>query len=109
MYKVINEYLSMVNINENEEIYNRLVNFLDHCELIKKYSVNVNFQRYVVDIKLNNFSIDNAVDCFNRFNLSVSYPYSEMHIRFNEGKCIRYRYITSMESKEAFYCDIVIS
>lgn len=109
MYKVINEYLSMIKINENEEIHGRLVNFLDHCELIKKYSVNVNFQRYVVDIKLKDFSIDNSVECFNRFNQSVAYPYSEMHIRFNEGNCIRYRYITSMESKDGFYCDIIIS
>ncbi len=35
MYKVINEYLSMIKINENEEIHGRLVNFLDHCKIIK--------------------------------------------------------------------------
>ncbi len=109
MYKVINEYLNMVNIKENEEIYNRLMDFLSHYEGIKKYTIDVNFQRYVINIKLNSFNIDNSVECFNQFNKAVAYPYSEMHIRFNEGKCIRYRYITSKENKDAFYCDINIS
>ena len=109
MYKVINEFLNMVNIKENEEIYNRLSYFLANCEMIKKYTVTVNFQRYTVDIKLKEFNVENSVYCFDMFNKSVSYPYSEMHVRFNEVKCIRYRYITSKENKDAIYCDIMIS
>lgn len=109
MYKVINEYLNMVNIKENDEIYDRLTDFLNQCEMIKKYTVDVNFQRYVINIKLKKYNIDNSVEFFNQFNKAVSYPYSEMHLRFNEGKCIRYRYITSKENKDAFYCDINIS
>lgn len=109
MYKVINEYLNMVNIKENDEIYNRLTGFLSQFEMIKKYTVDVNFQRYVINIKLKKYNIENSVECFNQFNIAVAYPYSEMHIRFNEGKCIRYRYITSKENKDAFYCDINIS
>ncbi|MBO6114839.1 MAG: hypothetical protein J6P57_07260 [Lachnospiraceae bacterium] len=108
MYKVINEYLNMVIIKENEDIYNRLTNFLDNCEMIDKYTVTVNFQRYIVNIKLKDYNIDNSVCCFDLFNKAVSYPYSEMHVRFNEGKCIRYRYVTCKENKEAFYCDIMI-
>ena len=108
MYKVINEYLNFVNIRESEEIYNILTSFLDNCEMIKNYTVTVNFKRYIVDIKLKDYNVENSVCCFDMFNKAVSYPYSEMHVRFNEGKCIRYRYITSKENKDAIYCDIMI-
>ena len=109
MFRVINEYLNKVNICDNEDIYNLLTDFLDNCDMIEKYSIKVDFKRYTVNIKLKDFNVENYVICFDRFSNAVSYPYSEMHVRFNEGKCIRYRYITSKENKDAFYCDIIIN
>lgn len=109
MFRVINEYLGKVNLQANDKIYDTLTGYLSHLKEVKKFTVTVNFKRYVVDIKLNEFSVENAVRAFNDFNSSISYPYSSMHVRFNEGKCVRYRYITSKEDKDAFYCDIIFS
>lgn len=109
MFRVINEYLTKVKLRSDDTIRKRISDFLDTCESVKKYTITVNFNQYIVDIKLNNFSIDEAGKCFADFNKNVSYSYSSLYIRFNEGKCVRYRYITSTENKDAFYCDIVFS
>lgn len=109
MFRVINEYLGKVNLQANDEIYGLIKNCLDECKNVKLHTVTVNFHRYVVDIKLKKYSVEEAVKVFNYFNNIVSYDYSSMHVRFNEGKCVRYRYITSKEDKNAFYCDIIIS
>lgn len=109
MFRVINEYLGKVNLQANDEIYKMISDCLDDCKDIKNHTVTVNFQRYMVDIKLKKYSVEEAVKVFNYFNNKISYDYSSMHVRFNEGKCVRYRYITSKEDKNAFYCDIIIS
>lgn len=109
MYTVINEYLSKVNLLANDEIYNKISMYCSGLKGVKKTTVTVNFNRYVVDIRLNKFSVDNAVKIFNLLNEGLSYPYSSMFVRFNEGSCVRYRYMTCNESKYGFYCDIVIS
>ena len=109
MYRVINEYLGKVNLQANNDIYNRISNYVNSIDGVKSCTVTVNFKRYIVDIRLDEYSIDMAKKVFDRFNEGISYPYSAMHVRFNEGTCVRYRYITSNENKEAFYCDIVIS
>ncbi len=109
MFRVINEYLSKVNLQANDTIYNHINKILKDNTDIKEATVTVNFQRYIVDIKLKTYSVENAAQVFNYFNQNVAYSYSSMHVRFNEGKCVRYRYITSKEDKRAFYCDIIIS
>lgn len=109
MYKIINQYMEHVSLQADDAIYNRLTEFLRNISGIKKYSVNVNFKRYVINIKMEDYSVERAVELFNLFNAEISYPYSAMHIRFNEETCVRYRYITCRENREGFYCDIVIS
>ncbi len=109
MFRVINEYLGKVNLQANDEIYNRLTGVLNENMDIKSTTVTVNFQRYMVDIKLKKFSVEKAEEVFKLFNQNVSYSYSSLYVRFNEGKCVRYRYVTSKEDKRAFYCDIIIS
>lgn len=109
MYRIINKYMEYVSLQADDKIYNRLTDFLKNTSDIKKYSVTVNFKRYMVDIKMENFSVENAAELFDLFNSQISYPYSAMHVRFNEGKCVRYRYITCKENREGFYCDIVLS
>ncbi len=109
MYKIINKYMECVSLQADDAIYNRLTEFLKNTSGIKKYSVNVNFKRYVINIKMEDYSVEGAVELFNAFNARISYPYSAMHIRFNEEKCVRYRYITCKENREGFYCDIVLS
>lgn len=109
MFRVINEYLTKVKLRSDDNIRKRISDFLDTCEAVKKYTITVNFNQYIVDIKLCNFSIDEAGKCFADYNKNVSYSYSSLYMRFNEGKCVRYRYITSRENKDAFYCDIIFS
>lgn len=109
MYKVINEYLGKVNLQANDEIYHRIKNYVEDIDEVRACTITVNFKRYIVDIRLEKFNVDTAKLVFDKFNQGISYPYSSMYVRFNEGSCVRYRYMTSKENKEAFYCDIVIS
>lgn len=109
MYKVINEYTSKVNLQANETIYNKISNILNDITEIKKLGVSVSFSRYVLDIKLYNYSVQLASDIFTIINAKLSYNYSSFFVRFNEGSCVRYRYITSNENKDAIYCDIIFS
>jgi len=109
MYKVINEYTAKVNLQANDEIYNRIISFLDNIKEIKSVSVSESFNRYVLDIKLKNYTVEKASDVFNKINIGLSYAYSSLYIRFNEGKCVRYRFITSKENKDALYCDIIFN
>lgn len=109
MYTVINDYLGKINLLANDEIYNRLCGYCNDIPNVKKCTVTVNFKRYIVDIRLDKFSVEKAAKVFDEFNRGLSYPYSAMYVRFNEGKCVRYRYMTCMENKNGFYCDIVIS
>ncbi len=109
MFRVINEYMNKVNLRSEKEIYDRLNTYLSSCKDIDYYTVTVNHNIYVVDIKVDNFTLELAEKLFGDFNKNISYPYSALYLRFNEGKCVRYRYITSQENKDAFYCDIIIS
>lgn len=109
MYKVINEYTSKVNLQANDDIYNKITDILNDITEIKKLGVSVSFSRYVLDIKLYNYSVQLASDIFSIINTKLSYFYSSFYVRFNEGSCVRYRYITSNENKDAIYCDIIFS
>ena len=108
MYKVINEYLGKVNLQANDDIYRKIVEYVKDIPHVTACTVTVNFKRYVVDIKLDKFGLDRAVEIFNQFDKGISYPYSSIHVRFNEGSCVRYRYVTCREDKEGFYCDVLI-
>ncbi|MCM1272514.1 MAG: hypothetical protein NC225_04655 [Clostridium sp.] len=109
MFRVINEYMSKVNLQSNDHIRNKLITYLDACEDVEYYTVTVNYNIYVVDIRTKEYTIEYAEKIFKDFNRSIAYPYSALYVRFNEGKCVRYRYLTSKENKDAFYCDIIIS
>ncbi len=109
MFRVINEYMAKVNLLANDEIYRKLTDFLEGISDIKKYTVTVNFRHYVIDIKMKNFNVESSTELFNLFNAHISYPYSSLYVRFNEGKCVRYRYLTSKEDKTGIYCDIIFS
>lgn len=109
MFRVINEYMTKVKLKSDEQIKLTIENFLRECPDIKSYTVMVNFNQYIVDIRLKEYDIEKVNEVFGCFNKEVSYDYSSLYIRYNEGKCVRYRYITSKENKEAFYCDILFN
>lgn len=108
MYKVINDYMSKMNMIANSEITDRITGCLSDISEITKYTLSVNFRRYILDIYVKDFDISKATSVFNNIQNVISYPYSSFHVRYNEGKCVRYRFLTCKENKEGFYCDIVI-
>lgn len=108
MYKIINEYMSKINMIANQEITNRINDCLENHESILSFTLSVNFNHYILDIRIDNYSVEHAANVFADIQNCISYPYSALHVRFNEGQCVRYRYITSKENKDGFYCDILL-
>ena len=109
MFRIMNEYLSKVSLQVGDDIYGRIDNVLRTEKGIKKYSVNTNFNRYIIDIKLDGYSLEKAEEFYRRLSEKLSYPYSSMYLRYNEGAMVRYRFITCKEDKTGIYADIVIS
>lgn len=109
MFRVMNEYLSKVGLVTDDKLYERMNRFLSDLEETEKVCININYNKYIVDIKLKTFSVEEADRCFRAFLSAVAYPYSAMWVRYNEGKMVRYRFITSKEDKTAIYMDIIYS
>lgn len=107
MYKIINEYMSKINMLANEEITNCISECLNNHQSVRDFTLSVNFNHYILDIRINDYSVENAAKVFADIQNDISYPYSALHVRFNEGQCVRYRYITAKENKDGFYCDII--
>lgn len=107
MYKIINEYMSKINMLANEEITNKLSNCLKEHDKIKSFTLSVNYNHYILDIRMKDYSVEHAADVFADVQNVIAYSYSSFHVRFNEGNCVRYRFLTCKENKDGFYCDIV--
>lgn len=114
MYSVMNEYVAKIKLTADAMTQGILKTALDENELsdnalIDKSTITVKNNRFIVDIHLNEFSVENAVEIVNYFMERTRFHYSSFFIRFNEGSRVRYRYASCKENKEGFYCDIVIS
>jgi len=109
LFRIINQYLANVNISTNAEIRYKMDIFLKDREDIEKYCINESFNKYIVDIRMKEYSVDNADRMFRDFLTYTAFAYSAMHVRYNEGARVRYRYVTSKEDKTAVYMDVVIS
>ena len=109
MFRIMNEYLSKVTLMVGDDIYGRIDGFLRDEKDITKYSVNTNFNRYIIDVKLSKYSLEKAESFYKRLSEKLSFPYSSMYLRYNEGDMVRYRFVTCKEDKSGIYADIVIS
>lgn len=109
MFRIFNDYIKSIQLSTTPEIECAFNHYLADCKGIQSYCVTIHYNRLVVDIKLNKFSIEQAQKQFIKLSDAVSYPYSQMHVRFNEGSVIRYRYASCQENKVGFYCDVVFS
>lgn len=107
MYKIINEYMSKINMLANEEITNRISDCLKEHESVRNFTLSVNFNHYILDIRIKDYTVEHVANVFADMQNSIAYPYSALYVRFNEGQCVRYRFITSKENKDGYYCDIV--
>ena len=109
MFRVFNEYIKYIQLSTAPDVECAFNHYLADCKGIKSYCVTIHYNRLVVDIHLNKFSMEQAEKQFIKLSSAVSYPYSQMYVRFNEGDVIRYRYASCNEAKVGFYCDVVFS
>lgn len=108
MISVMNEYISEIHLITDDFIKNILNAALMEQPDIEKSNVLIKSNRYIVDIHLKDFSIEQAVCTMNHFMEGTRFHYSAYYIRFNEGDRVRYRYASCKENKDGFYCDVII-
>ena len=94
MYKIMNAYMSKVQLQTGPELQQRLCDIVNSIKEIKSFSVTEHFKQFAIDMKLESFSVDRA---------------AAVYVRFNEGRCVRYRFITCKEDKQGIYCDFIFS
>ncbi|MGN0155571.1 MAG: hypothetical protein ACI4A3_14050 [Lachnospiraceae bacterium] len=109
MVSVMNEYVSKIQLTADDVTKSILHAALLEQQAIAKDSILIKANKYIVDIRLKEFSVDLAVDVMNHFMECTRYHYSAYFIRFNEGNMVRYRYASCKENREGFYCDVIIS
>ncbi len=109
MFRVVNEYMSKLNIVTDDAVQASMEEFLSKSKSLENYSVNINFNRYIVDIRMKKYSVNSADKLFRAFTDAVSYPYSHITVRYNEEKRVRYRLCTCKEDKTGVYMDVIIS
>lgn len=107
MFRAMNDYMKEIKLQVSEQFYNTIKACLEKDETVASYCITVNFNRYIIDIKLKDFSIDQAGHTYRKLICQIACPYSELSVRYNEGKAVRYRYATCTENKSGYYCDIV--
>ena len=104
----MNEYVSKITLLSNDMTKNLLGAALAEHNLINSKSIIIKGNRYIVDIKLSDFSVEHAIQVMNHFMENTRYHYSAYFVRFNEGDMVRYRYASCKENREGFYCDVMI-
>lgn len=109
MYKVINEYMSKISLRSGEDVRKWLCEQIKTVKTIKSFSVTERAKQFVIDMKLEAFSVEEAARVFHEIHGKLANPYSSIYVRYNEGKCVRYRFITCRENKEGIYCDFIFS
>lgn len=109
MVSIMNDYVAKMKLLSDDVTKSILNVSLSDQSNIEKSNVLIKSNRYIVDIRLKDFSVENAVAVMNSFMERTRYHYSAYFIRFNEGNLVRYRYATCKENREGFYCDVVIS
>ncbi|SNU05494.1 hypothetical protein SAMN06297422_1049 [Lachnospiraceae bacterium] len=109
MFRVVNDYISKLHIGTDSEVYDKMSDFLTKDKKVESFNININYNRYIVDIKMKKYSVDSADILYRRFESAVSYPYSHISVRYNEDNRVRYRFVTCQENKTGVYMDVIIS
>lgn len=108
MVSIMNDYVSKIHLQSDDMTKNILGAALFDLDVIQEKSIIIKSNRYIVDIKLESFSIEDATTVMNHFMERTRYHYSAYFVRFNEGNMVRYRYASCKENREGFYCDVMI-
>ena len=109
MFRAINEYMAKLNIVTDEDLARLMNDYLAKQKNIDNFSINVNYNRYIVDIRMKKYSVNSADKTFRKFVSATAYPYSHISVRYNEDERVGYRYVTCKENKNGVYMDIIIS
>lgn len=109
MVSIMNEYIANIKLLSDDVTKGIFAGALADQPNVLKNSILIKSNRYIVDIKLQEFTIEQAIAIMNCFMERTRYHYSAYFIRFNEGDLVRYRYASCREDKAGFYCDVVIS
>ncbi len=109
MVSVMNDYVSKIHLTAGDVTKGILKAALQDMDEVARDSILVKSNRYIVDVKLKQYSIEKAVTVMNTFMERTRFHYSAYYIRYNEGNMVRYRYATCKEDREGFYCDVIIA
>jgi hypothetical protein len=109
MFRIINQYLSVVNVSADQNFKATTEIFLSDRKDIKKFCINENYNKYIIDIKMDKYSVESADELFRELVKAVEFSYSSIFVRYNEGVRVRYRLVTSKEDKSAVYADIILN
>lgn len=108
MVSVMNDYVAKLQLLSDDMTKNLLGAALFEQSNIKEKSIILKGNRYIVDIRLESYSVESAITIMNHFMERTRYHYSAYFVRFNEGNMLRYRYASCKENREGFYCDVMI-
>ncbi|MCR5543042.1 MAG: hypothetical protein K6F55_02760 [Eubacterium sp.] len=109
MFRAINEYLAKINVVTDQSMYEAMSSFLEKTKLVDNFSINVNYNRYIVDIKMKKYSVSAADKLYRKFISAIAYSYSQISVRYNEESRVRYRFASCKENKTGVYMDIIIA
>ena len=109
MYKIMNAYMSKVQLQTGPELQQRLCDIVNSIKEIKSFSVTEHFKQFAIDMKLESCWVERAGAVFHEMQGRVASASSCVYGGFNEGRCVRYRFITCKEDKQGIYCDFIFS
>ncbi len=109
MFRIMNEYLSHLQLEAGDDLYQEMKAWLENDDTYQKSTITVSFNRYIVDLRMVDFSVDGAEKAFQVFADRFAFPYSRMTVRYNEGKRIRYRFASCRENKTGICMDVIFS
>lgn len=109
MFRAFNEYLGRINLVLDQNVVDKVVDMTHDDENTVSVTVNVSFNKYIVDIRLKEFSVELADQLFRKLVTESAYPYSHISIRYNENTRVKYRFATCKEDKSGVYMDVVYS
>lgn len=109
MFRVLNEYIGRLTLQLDDDLIHKVEEVIMEDESTKTVTINVSFNKYIVDVRMKDFSVDEADRAFRDLAEEVAYPYSHISVRYNESSRVKYRFATCKEDKTGIYMDVVYS
>ena len=108
MFRVLNEYIGRLTLQLDDDLIHKVEEVIMEDESTKTVTINVSFNKYIVDVRMKDFSVEEADRAFRDMAGAVAYPYSHISVRYNEEARVRYRFASCKEDKTGTYMDVII-